>query len=122
MATLTLTQVWVNLMSTGESVVGNSTTSRSQSYAVDGDVRTYAGGRQRSITQLGERGRFEFTLELVSLTALATLRSWAGQAVQVRDHRGQQWYGTYFEVAVGEHRASAYYSAQITLLTVTVGG
>lgn len=101
MAVLILDKVWIHRLDTGESVAAGSW-DRSQSYDMDGDVDTYAGGRQRSSAVEGERGMFACTLRKVSGPTVLTLREWKGRAVQVRDHRGQRWVGVYFAVVPSE--------------------
>lgn len=124
MAAVTLDRVWINHLDTGEAVSAKSF-DRSQSYDQDGEVRTFAGGRQRAFTVEGERGSFSFTLRKVSLETVEVLRSWKGLPVQVRDHRGQRWVGVFFEVtpvepAVAPGAPSSYwYDVAIPLRTVT---
>jgi hypothetical protein len=98
--TLILTKVWLNLLSTGEAVSAQSSTGRSHGHAIPGEVRGYAGGRQRSFSAAGESTIVPFVLRDVSFATLITIRSWAGQAVQMRDHRGQNWAGVYFATDV----------------------
>lgn len=119
MATLTLDRVWINRMDSGEAVAAYSW-DRSQGYDQDGTVETYAGGRQRSITVEGERGTFSVTLRDVSLATVELLRSWIGLGVQVRDHRGQRWFGVFHAVNPSEHKDPTLYDAAITVRTVTV--
>ncbi|MEV4197008.1 hypothetical protein [Micromonospora globbae] len=123
MATLNLDRVWINRLDTGEAVAAQSW-DRSQSYEKDGEVRTYAGGRQRAISAEGERGTFAFTLRKLPLSAVELLRSWKGLAVQVRDHRGQRWTGVYFTVTpleplVPPGPGPYWYDVALTLRTVT---
>lgn len=119
MAVLDLDRVWINRLDTGEAVAARSRVERDQSWADDGDVRPYAGGRRRSVTMEGESGRFRFSLRDVTLTQLATLRSWKGLAVQVRDARGQRFFGVFFTVDVLERRAPTLYDVSIPLDTIT---
>lgn len=119
MATLNLTKVWVNRLDTGEAVSAQSAIGRNRSHSMDGEVRTYAGGRQRAITAAGERGTFEVTLRLLPQTTIDVLRSWIGIPVQIRDARGQRFFGVYFDVPVDEHRAPADYDVPLSLRIVT---
>lgn len=119
MATLILTKVWINRLDSGLAVSGQTTPNRDQAYDQAGEVRTYANGRQRAVTQAGERGTFAFRLEDVTAATLTTLRSWIGRDVQVRDHRGQVFFGVYFGVIVAERKEPTLYTAQITLKTIT---
>ncbi|MFI5833218.1 hypothetical protein ACIA5A_06025 [Micromonospora sp. NPDC051300] len=118
MATLTLTRLWINLLADGSAISAYSS-DRSRSYTVPTDVRTYAGGRQRAVTAEGAKRQFEFTLTPVIAATVTQLEAWAGQTVQVRDHRGQRFYGVYATVGVGELRDGTY-TASISLQGVTV--
>jgi hypothetical protein len=119
MSTLTLGKIWINRLDTGEAVSAQSA-DRAQDYEMAGEVRTFAGGRQRAFGRVGEVGQFAFTLRVVSLATIVVLRSWEGIAVQVRDHRGQRFFGTYFGVKVGEHKGTALYDVAIALHVVSV--
>jgi len=120
-ATLTLTALWVNLVSTGAAVSAYSDPGRSRVHDIAGDVRTYAGGRQRSASQTGERTVFSFQLLGVTAATCDTLRLWVGQTVQVRDHRGQRFFGVYYSVDMGAGRRDkvGVYDPAITLKGVT---
>lgn len=103
MATLTLNKVWVNRWDNGQAVSGLSARDREEAYSIVGEVRTYGGGRQRSITTQGEHGSYGFTLRRISRADVETLRAWKGIAVQVRDHAGRRFVGTYFALPVREY-------------------
>lgn len=117
MAQLNLVRVWINRMDTGEGLSAPSS-GRSRAHSMAGEVRSYAGGRQRSIVVEGERGTFSFTLLRLTLDEVDTLRLWTGDTVQVRDHRGQRFFGVYYDVAITEYKDN-YYSVGISLATVT---
>jgi hypothetical protein len=119
MTVLTLDRLWLNRMDTGEAISGASGRDRQTGYGIDGQVRTYASGRRRAVTTAGLKA--EVTRRMVSLD-LATTRKlvlWLGAAVQMRDHRGQKWYGVFFDVAVEEYMLTGLYAASITLQTTT---
>lgn len=120
MVTLTLTKTFVTLVSTGVSISAY-TRDRSQGYTMQGDVRTMASGRQRSVTVKGERTTYTFTLIDVTEVVIVTLREWKGQTVQVRDNRGRLFYGHFFDVPVAEHGAheSTLSDVALTLRGVT---
>ena len=65
-------------------------------------MRTYAGGRRRSVISAGEVGTFKWQYRLVPRSTVDTLHSWIGQLVQVRDTRGRRFFGTFFALAVEE--------------------
>ncbi|MCX5066898.1 hypothetical protein OOJ91_13685 [Micromonospora lupini] len=124
MATLILDRVWINRLDTGEAVSAGSV-DRSQQYEQDGEVITFAGGRQRAVATEGERGTFGVTLRRVSLATVGKLRDWMGVAVLVRDHRGQRWTGVFFTVMPSEPpvapgpTAAYWYDVALTLRTIT---
>ena len=120
MATLKLSKIWVNLASSGQAVASASAPGRPESYQIGGEVRTYAGGRQRAITRKGEAGTYEFRLLLLDRDAVETLRDWTGQLVQVRDNRGRRYFGVYFGLGVVEQRGRSTWHVDITLRVVTV--
>ena len=119
MPTLALGKLWINRLDSGASVSAQSA-GRGRTHDQAGEVRTYAGGRQRAVTVAGERGQFTFRLADVSLTTVELLRSWVGSDVQVRDHRGQRFFGVYFAVTIVEDKDPNLYDVAIVLRTVTV--
>ena len=119
MAILQLDRVWVNRLDTGEAVSAISGRNRPQNHGLAGEVRTYAGGRQRAISVAGERSQFEVTLRLVSLATITLLRTWKGIPVQVRDHRGQLFVGVFFDVRVLEHASPTEYDVALPVRVVT---
>lgn len=120
MATLTLAKLWVNLLSTGASVSAYSQPGRLATYEKRGDVRVYAGGRLRSITQEGAPGTFSFVLLDVVRAQIDLLQSWAGLPVQVRDNRSRIFNGVYYHVDEAERFAEpTLYEVPITLNVIT---
>ena len=118
MAILSLTKIWVNLVLTGAGVAAYSS-ERGFSAQVAGDVRTYAGGRQRAITAPGKRRQFAFKLRDVSDLDRATLDAWAGKLVCVRDYRGNKYFGIYFDLSITERRTLALNDISMTLTEVS---
>lgn len=121
MATLTLVSLFINRVSTGEAVSGRSARGRPEDYSSPGEVRTYAGGRRRSITAAGEAGTYKFTLLLVPRTTVETLRAWQGELVQVRDNKGRRFFGVYHGVSIVEiiSRATWHVSIELSVVTAT---
>lgn len=120
MATLVLTKTFVNLLSSGQAVGYYTQPFRTQQYDVDGQVRTYGGGRQRSITTFGQKGTYDFTLVSVLPADLAILQSWIGQTVEVRNTKGERYVGVYYQLKVGERFADKEYDVAIELKALTV--
>jgi hypothetical protein len=119
-AILTLTRVWVNRIDTGEAVSAQSGIDRTREHSIVGEVRTYAGGRQRAVTQAGEQGQFQVTLRFLPFATVEKLRTWIGVPVYIRDARGQSFAGVFFTVPVTEHRSPLDYDVTINLRTITV--
>lgn len=118
MATLTLRQLWINLVATGEGV-SYPTVGRSVTRELGGEIQDYAGGRQRFIGNSSDRGQFQVTLRRLTLTQVLALETWRGQVVLVRDHRGQGFYGVFPGLDRVEHKIATLYDATITLQFVT---
>jgi|SRR6476469_72634 len=117
--TLTLTKVFVNLMSSGAAVSAQSAPGRAEKYEMAGETRTYAGGRRRSITIAGEVGTYTFVLRLAVRADIETLRNWIGSTVEVRDHKGRRFFGTYYQIEIAEYRDALFWDVGITLSVVT---
>ena len=118
MATVLLDRVWINLVSTG-AAVSAFTADRGRVHAMEGDVRTYAGGRRRAITVEGIQEQFACTLRQLSAATVATLVEWMGQAVQVRDHRGMLIVGVFFAVIPIEQIEPTIWDAAIVVRVVS---
>jgi hypothetical protein len=120
MAVLLLTKLWINLLSTGEAVSAHTQPQRPSVFSLTGEVLSFAGGRQRSVTAEGESGTFSFTLQDVTLAQRDTLRTWFGLNVIVRDHRGQMFTGVFYAANVAERITEpTLYEISITLQTTT---
>lgn len=122
MATLNLTKTFVNLLASGAAVSGQTGRGRGEGYAAPGEVRTFAGGRRRSIVSAGELGSYEFTMLRLTRTDVETLRQWVGQTVQVRDNKGRRFFGVYYEVKIDEYLDPKYnVSIKLTVVTQAEG-
>lgn len=119
MATLNLTKAFVNLVATGQAVSAYMDPDRAEEYQVPGEVRTYAGGRRRSITAAGEEGTFKCVLVDLPRASVDTLHGWVGQLVQVRDNVGRRFFGVYHSVGAAEIRGLTTYTVGLTLTVVT---
>lgn len=121
MTVLTLDKLWINRLDTGEAIAAISHPSdRSQQHSRNLAVREYASGRLRSIsTGVAARGQLVWRLVAVDQVVKDTLVAWAGVAVQVRDYRGQRFFGTFADVDVQEFQQAGLYSVGFTLQTIT---
>ncbi|MFC0504216.1 hypothetical protein [Micromonospora costi] len=119
MAVINLDRVWINLMSTGEAVAAFSA-DRARRVSVQGENRTYGGGRRRAITQEGHTDVITFTLRRVTTAQRDQLRDWLGRDVMYRDYRGQRIVGTLFDLDIREYKAERdLYDLATTLNGVT---
>jgi hypothetical protein len=100
---LSLNLLWVNLVATGEGISGASQRSKTQSFAVDGRLTKSGNGRIRAVSVAGETAEFPYEYVVGTVATRDKLRLWQGQMLQVRDKRGQKWYGTFFGVEVTEY-------------------
>lgn len=116
---LALTKLWINRLDTGEALSAQSGQDRSQVFSIDLGVRTYASGRRRAISVQGEHGQLQWRLVAVSLATVTQLRAWTGIAVQVRDHRGQKFFGVFAGTTISEYLQPDLYAVTITLETIT---
>lgn len=93
----------------------------SEDDAVDGETRTYASGRVRSITRAGRRRTVPLTFDLVQDRAtLDLLRSWAGTTVLVRDPYGRKLYAVYHSLSVKEIIPVDVVEVSLTLTEISV--
>jgi hypothetical protein len=121
MATLILPKVFIDRLDTGEYIAAYSAPQRTRSKEITGDVRQYAGGRQRSYSQIGTSGTWAVKLRDLTMSTVETLEEWMGREVQVRDHRGQLFNAVFFAVPVEEHKAAPnLYDVSLTFKFITV--
>ena len=120
MASVTLNKLWINLLSTGEGIAGASNRGKSYGAEVDLSVRTYANGRRRAIATAGIKREIPYTLVALDLATKIKLESCIGQSIQVRDNRGQKWFGTFAGVSTSEYMPTGLYAVSFTLLETTV--
>lgn len=118
MAVLTLTKVWLNLAETGDAVSAYSS-GRSETSALDGEVKIFASGRKRSFTSVGDRRDMKLTLRDISDADLETLRLWRGQTVLLRDHFGRKIFGTFYSVDVHDRKTIGLYDVSLTVQEVS---
>lgn len=120
MATLILTKAFITNMATGESVSAQCGRDRSQTVDQTGEVRTYGGGRRRSITQAGRDITLGVSLRYVSAADATILEGWIGEEVMYRDDRGRRFAAVYFGLDYKEHiDDKARYDIGLTLRGVT---
>lgn len=115
MATLPLDKLWINLVATGEGISGASQSSKTQEFAVEGRMVKSGNGRMRGVSVAGESGEFPYEYVVGTAAVRDKLRTWQANLVQVRDSRGQKWYGLFFGVSVTEYKRTDLYRISFTL-------
>jgi hypothetical protein len=120
---LALDRLWINRLDTWAGISGFTDPGRTQEFETGLTVRQYANGRNRAISAGAETGSVAYTLVQVDQATKDLLRTWAGMPVQVRDHRGQKWFGAYKATSVREYVNPLQYAVTITIqmLTITEG-
>jgi hypothetical protein len=118
MASVTLKRVWINLVDTGDAVVAASS-DRMRERGIKGEKRQYAGGRYRSVYEIGKTGSFSFVLRDVSDADVETLDTWLGQLVQLRDHRGKKLFGWFTSMSIKERKTDNYNDVSIAIDELT---
>lgn len=124
MASLTLNRSWLNRLDSGAGISALSSVGKARTFTVDGEVSTWAGGRQRAMFTPGERGQMPVTLLILSASTVDTLRSWEGVPVIFRDTFGLSFVGVFFNVTPADRRGEpGVFNAEFTLMAVsTVDG
>lgn len=121
MTILTLDKLWINRLDTGEAIAaGSSPSDRSQQHAKQLAVREYASGRLRAVSTGWQSSRLVYRLMNISQAQKDLLVSWMGVPVQVRDYRGQKWFGVIADVDVSEYEQPDRYTAGFVLQSITV--
>lgn len=98
MAAVILDRVWLQLASDPAQALqllmdGNG---RDFPDAIQGEIRSYAGGRQRLVTTATRRRGVNLQVG-VNPTQYQTLNDWAGQLVLYRDGHGTKLWGAFLE-------------------------
>lgn len=86
---------------------------------IDGEVRTYAGGRRRAIQRPGRFHELTATLPACTRDQLEWLAEKVGSPVLVRDDRGRKFYGVFFDVDTDEHQYDAEGDASLSITEIT---
>lgn len=102
------------------SQVALEVTSLQERAAKSGEVRTYAGGRRRSVTKAGSQRSVTMGLEVIrDRPLLDRLASWQGQVLLLRDPRGRKVYGVYYDVDISENVTADFAQVTLTLQEIT---
>lgn len=91
---------WVTDPTEPEISVHASYPDRGHAAGVDGEVRTYAGGRRRVITSARKSATYPVTLQLLSDAEVEQLKVWRGRVLLLRDGEGLRVWGSYMALDV----------------------
>lgn len=119
MAMITLNQVWLNRLSDGALVVHAYSSDRGRGTGMAGEVRQFAGGRQRPIVREGVRGTFTFKLRDLTDDDIESVKENYGVPVCVRDHRGRVYFGIYFASEETERKDKELWDLSINVQEIT---
>jgi hypothetical protein len=119
LTTLVLSKLWLNRMDTGEGISGAGGRQPSSGYGMDGQVRTYASGRRRAVSTVGVKVEVPRTMVALDFATKEKLITWLGINCQLRDHRGNKWFGVFYDLAIAEYMRPDLYAVTITLLVTT---
>ena len=97
MTTVNLTAVWIQDAQALATAVQVHATAITETPSVDGSVRSYANGRQRSVARSARPRQVAMSFTLVSSADAATLAGWAGRTVLLRDPFGFKMYAVYYD-------------------------
>lgn len=119
MASVTLTSIWLQNVADLTTALQLHSTSLVETNSQDGTVRPYANGRQRTVTTASKPRSVALSFTLVSAADAATLKSWAGQLVLVRDPFGLRMWGSFFTLARNQQVAPNVNDLSVTFTEVT---
>lgn len=125
MAEVALPNAFIHLASDESQWVEASTDGEGVTPYIEGEVRTYAGGRRRMVRTPGAMKTMGFTFDHLDRDDVLQLEAWAGQEVMVRDEVGRKVWGVYFAAPATETPGAvdddgeAAASVSITLEVVT---
>lgn len=97
-ATVQLTRTWVSLVSNPAFSVQLDGAVINEAPTVTGEVRQYAGGRQRAVSMVGVANQITVQASLVAKSTMDTLVSWLAQPLLFRDPFGRKYYAVLFSV------------------------
>lgn len=102
MATVVLTDCWINLASDLTQSLTMVLTGESDMTSRPVDVRRYSGGRVRAITRPGTKKQLNLSFDLAERADMLVLEDWIGEPVLYRDPLGRRLWGVYGAVDEAE--------------------
>lgn len=107
MASVTLDKLWLHDAADPATYLALPARVPDEVDSAVGEVRTYAGGRQRVVTRAARPRKLNYELIRVSSSDLETLRGWKGTILLLRDYHGRRLWGVYFELGIKNWRGEA---------------
>ena len=102
MASVTLDSIWMHDADDYSDFVQARAGSINVVSGSDGEVRTYAGGRQRLIRGPAQPRTLTVTLPNIERDVLDDVESRRGTVQMIRDGRGRVVFGTFFDLQLDE--------------------
>lgn len=96
-ALITFGFTWLTNPTSNTSVVAANPV-RAGAAQLDGQFRTYAGGRVRVITTPGDARTYQVVMQSLTDANLLLLDSWRGQVILLRDASGWRKWGSYLDL------------------------
>jgi hypothetical protein len=84
-----------------------------------GEVRTYAGGRRRSVSRTGNARTISLAPDWMARAEVAQLRTWLGRVVLYRDPTGRKVYGVFHALSSSPYIVNDMERVSFTLTEVT---
>lgn len=119
MAAVALSAVWIQDAQALGTAVQVHATSIVETQSTDGSVRSYANGRQRSVAKTARPRQVAMTLTLVAQADGATLASWEGRMVLIRDPFGLKMYAVYYSTVRTQREIAGVDDISLTATEVT---
>lgn len=119
MASVQLDRCLLQLASAPSDAVAFFSSGRADARTTPGDVRRYANGRLRVVTQAGSVTTLDVTARRITAADLAKIDSWRGKVVLFRDVLGRKLYSVYLQVQVSDYTDRGGYDAAFKLTEVS---
>lgn len=119
MASIELDKLWVHLADDPDTYIVLDYVDEQVTPARKVDVRTYAGGRRRSVTTPERTRRSEWSLGILTRQQLDTLDRWLGRTLMVRSPSGELIWGVCSQVPSKHVRKGGHWDAPLAVEMVT---
>lgn len=119
MATLTLTQLWLNVADSPSTGQGFGVVGLKVSQVEPLEIQRSANGRLRAFTRPGSQQVLSCTVSEATRAEVNTLLGWIGTTLLVRDWTGRLFYGVYAGLEVVELGFADYADVGLQISEVT---